>query len=39
MCRVVIGVQLVMAGYQLPAKYPAARWREMAILLLPVMVS
>lgn len=26
-----------MAGYQLPAKYPWHRWRDMAILLLPVM--
>lgn len=33
----VIGVQLVMAGYQLPAKYPLHRWKDMAILLLPVM--
>lgn len=35
--RVVIGVQLVMAGYQLPAKYPLHRWKEMALLLIPVM--
>jgi NhaP-type Na+/H+ or K+/H+ antiporter len=35
--RVVIGVQLVMAGYQLPAKYPWHRWKDMAILLIPVM--
>ncbi|KAF2848766.1 Na(+)/H(+) antiporter 1, partial [Plenodomus tracheiphilus IPT5] len=35
--RVVIGVQLVMAGYQLPAKYPWHRWRDMALLLIPVM--
>jgi NhaP-type Na+/H+ or K+/H+ antiporter len=37
MTRVVIGVQLVMAGYQLPMKYPWHRWRDMALLLLPVM--
>jgi NhaP-type Na+/H+ or K+/H+ antiporter len=37
MTRVVIGVQLVMAGYQLPAKYPWHRWRDMALLLIPVM--
>ncbi|PSN61321.1 hypothetical protein BS50DRAFT_158310 [Corynespora cassiicola Philippines] len=37
MCRVVIGVQLVMAGYQLPAKYPWHRWKDMALLLIPVM--
>lgn len=35
--RVVIGIQLVMAGYQLPAKYPWHRWKDMAILLIPVM--
>ena len=32
-----IGVQLVIAGYQLPAKYSLKRWKEMALLLLPVM--
>ncbi|KAH8730420.1 hypothetical protein GQ44DRAFT_823163 [Phaeosphaeriaceae sp. PMI808] len=37
MTRVVIGIQLVMAGYQLPAKYPWHRWRDMALLLIPVM--
>lgn len=36
-CRVVIGVQLVIAGFQLPAKYQMLRWLEMAICLLPVM--
>ena len=35
--RIVIGVQLVMAGYQLPAKYPWHRWKDMALLLIPVM--
>lgn len=35
--RVMIGVQLVIAGYQLPAKYCWTRWKEMALLLLPVM--
>ncbi|KAH7134876.1 Na(+)/H(+) antiporter 1 [Dendryphion nanum] len=35
--RVVIGVQLVMAGYQLPARYPWHRWKDMALLLIPVM--
>jgi NhaP-type Na+/H+ or K+/H+ antiporter len=34
---VVIGIQLVMAGYQLPEKYPWNRWRDMALLLIPVM--
>ncbi|KAF2003193.1 Na(+)/H(+) antiporter 1 [Amniculicola lignicola CBS 123094] len=37
LCRIVIGVQLVIAGFQLPAKYQAANWKEMAICLLPVM--
>lgn len=35
--RVVIGVQLVIAGFQLPAKYQRLRWREMALCLLPIM--
>ncbi|KAH7025540.1 Sodium/hydrogen exchanger family-domain-containing protein [Macrophomina phaseolina] len=37
MCRVVIGVQLVIAGFQLPAKYQLMRWKEMLICLLPIM--
>ncbi|KAH7076320.1 Na(+)/H(+) antiporter 1 [Paraphoma chrysanthemicola] len=37
MCRIVIGVQLVIAGFQLPAKYQQTNWKEMAICLLPVM--
>jgi len=35
--RVMIGVQLVIAGYQLPAKYNLHRWKEMALCLLPIM--
>ncbi|KAK4225307.1 putative Na(+)/H(+) antiporter, partial [Podospora fimiseda] len=35
--RVVIGVQLVIAGFQLPAKYQKLRWKEMLILMLPIM--
>ncbi|KAF5980380.1 hypothetical protein FBULB1_5227 [Fusarium bulbicola] len=35
--RVMIGVQLVIAGYQLPAKYGLTRWKEMALCLLPIM--
>ncbi|KAG9235164.1 Sodium/hydrogen exchanger family protein [Amylocarpus encephaloides] len=35
--RVVIGVQLVIAGFQLPAKYQQKRWAPMIICLLPVM--
>lgn len=32
-----IGVQLVIAGYQLPAKYNWKRWKEMTLCLLPIM--
>lgn len=35
--RVVIGIQVLMAGYQLPAKYQLHKWREMTICLLPNM--
>ncbi|KAJ4309775.1 hypothetical protein N0V84_011315 [Fusarium piperis] len=35
--KVMIGLQLVMAGYQLPARYCVTRWREMALCLLPIM--
>ncbi|KAI8315849.1 hypothetical protein K4K61_000170 [Colletotrichum sp. SAR11_59] len=37
LARVMIGVQLVIAGYQLPAKYQRLRWKEMALCLLPIM--
>lgn len=37
MARVVIGVQLVIAGFQLPAKYTLHRWKEMTMCLLPIM--
>ena len=33
----VIGVQLVIAGFQLPARYQQTQWKEMAICLLPIM--
>lgn len=33
----VIGIQLVMVGYQLPAKYQLMRWKEKVIGMLPVM--
>ena len=35
--RVMIGVQLVIAGFQLPAKYQLYRWKDMALCLLPIM--
>ncbi|KAI9157873.1 putative Na(+)/H(+) antiporter [Paramyrothecium foliicola] len=35
--RVMIGVQLVIAGFQLPAKYGLVRWKELFICLIPVM--
>ncbi|KAL4905241.1 Sodium/hydrogen exchanger family-domain-containing protein [Aspergillus multicolor] len=37
LCRVVIGVQLVIVGFQLPAEYQLHRWKEMLICLLPNM--
>lgn len=37
LCRVVIGVQLVVAGFQLPARYQLQRWKAMAICLLAAM--
>ncbi|KAK1833035.1 putative Na(+)/H(+) antiporter [Podospora conica] len=37
MARIVIGVQLVIAGFQLPAKYGLLRWKELAMCLLPIM--
>ena len=37
LARVMIGVQLVIAGYQLPAKYNLYKWKEMALCLLPIM--
>ncbi|TDZ33108.1 putative Na(+)/H(+) antiporter [Colletotrichum spinosum] len=35
--RVMIGIQLVMAGYQLPAKYQKNRWKDMLVLMIPIM--
>ncbi|KAF4894125.1 putative Na(+)/H(+) antiporter [Colletotrichum viniferum] len=35
--RVMIGIQLVMAGYQLPAKFQKTKWKDMLVLMLPVM--
>ncbi|KAK2024394.1 sodium/hydrogen exchanger family protein [Colletotrichum zoysiae] len=35
--RVMIGIQLVMAGYQLPAKYQRNRWKDMLVLMIPIM--
>ncbi|KAL4861639.1 hypothetical protein BDV12DRAFT_190942 [Aspergillus spectabilis] len=37
MCRVVIGVQLLIVGFQLPAKYQLHRWKEMFVCLIPNM--
>ena len=34
--RVMISVQLLIAGYQLPAKYVVSNWHNMALLLLPI---
>ncbi|KAH7156661.1 Na(+)/H(+) antiporter 1 [Dactylonectria macrodidyma] len=35
--RVMIGLQLIIAGYQLPSRYPWMRSKEVAMCLLPVM--
>lgn len=35
--RVMIGVQLVIAGFQLPSKYQQLRWKEMLMCLIPIM--
>ncbi|UZJ56160.1 hypothetical protein CBS101457_005480 [Exobasidium rhododendri] len=37
--RLVIGIQLVLVGIQLPQKYPLVEFKSLAILLLPVMAS
>jgi len=37
MARVVIGVQLVIAGFQLPAKFLQKKWLPMFICLIPIM--
>ncbi|KAH7050131.1 plasma membrane antiporter [Macrophomina phaseolina] len=38
-CRVVIGIQLAIVGFQLPAKYQLVRWKEKLIGMLPVMTT
>lgn len=35
--RLVIGIQLVLAGIQLPSRYIIKKWKSIAILLLPIM--
>ena len=37
--RLVLGVQLVLAGVQLPKKYLLKEWRSLAWLLLPIMTG
>jgi len=37
--RLVLGVQLVLAGVQLPSRYLALHWKPLAILLGPIMVA
>ncbi|KAK9374138.1 Cation/H+ exchanger [Lipomyces chichibuensis] len=37
--RLVLGVQLVLAGVQLPGKYLLHEWRSLSMLLLPVMTA
>ncbi|KAI0399963.1 Sodium/hydrogen exchanger family-domain-containing protein [Xylaria palmicola] len=36
--RVMIGIQLVITGYQLPARYPQWRFKELAVCLIPIMI-
>lgn len=36
-CRLVLGVQLVLAGVQLPSRYLEKEWKPLALLLGPVM--
>ena len=38
-CRLVLGVQLVLAGVQLPSKYLFREWRSLALLLGPGMTA
>lgn len=35
--RLVIGIQLVLAGIDLPSLYPVKQWKSLAMLLLPIM--
>lgn len=35
--RLVIGMQLVLAGIELPSLYPMREWKSLAMLLLPIM--
>lgn len=37
--RLVLGVQLVLAGVQLPSRYLAKQWKPLSILLGPIMVA
>lgn len=39
LCRLVLGVQLVIAGIQLPSKYLQKEWRSLAYLIGPGMVA
>lgn len=36
-CRLVLGVQLVLAGVQLPSRYLQKEWKPLALLLGPIM--
>lgn len=37
--RLVLGVQLVLAGVQLPSRYLKVQWRPLALLLGPIMTT
>eukprot|EP00918_Siedleckia_nematoides_P006806 GHVU01014812.1.p1 GENE.GHVU01014812.1~~GHVU01014812.1.p1 ORF type:complete len:151 (+),score=7.49 GHVU01014812.1:304-756(+) len=38
-CRLVLGVQLVLAGVQLPSRYIKTEWKSLTLLLGPVMTT
>ncbi|KAI5782576.1 Na(+)/H(+) antiporter 1 [Geopyxis carbonaria] len=37
-CRIVIGTQLVVTGFQLPKKYILERWKDLLVLMIPLRV-
>ncbi|RYP01558.1 hypothetical protein DL763_000089 [Monosporascus cannonballus] len=37
--RLVLGVQVLLAGVQLPSRYPKTEWKSLALLLGPIMVA
>ncbi|RYP14749.1 hypothetical protein DL765_006164 [Monosporascus sp. GIB2] len=37
--RLVLGIQVLLAGVQLPSRYPKTEWKSLALLLGPIMVA